>query len=240
MSNGKSPRGCGKSRDKKGIYMESGSESGGGLPMYTLICDPIKPINPGAMGITPVGVNLIEVNGVFHVFDWVGETHYPNAADFLEEAIRLGLSRRIGKHEDFSKLTTESKLILIHPKAIVHGLPASPVAPCPTGLHAYDEREYIYEAGKLWLAGNPKFSEEATEAAYPIWAPYPSTEGERKRRIMPAFEYAICDAPEGVTYEPGIIMISPIERLAVVNDPFDPEGTEKAFLAASKASVATT
>lgn len=115
--NGGQPRGCGKSRDAGGIYMECGSFGGGGIPMSMLIKDPVPLFDPESVGLSPVGVKVVEFDGVFHVFDWVGASHYPNAADFLEEAVRLGLSRRIPKTAEFSRLTAESRLILVHPKA---------------------------------------------------------------------------------------------------------------------------
>jgi hypothetical protein len=243
MNNGKQPRGCGDSRDAGGIYLECGSEGGGGIPMNFLIQDPITPIDPAEYGIAPVGVKLIEMDGIWHVFDWVGASHYPNAADFLEEAIRLGLSRRISKAEDFSKLTAESRLILIHPKAYVSGFETHEDIPCPTGKHeAMTTRKGIQEAGVLWLVGDRSTLDlnAARLEKSPCWAPFPVEPYEAKLRTMPAFDYNLAPAPDGVTFSPGIIMVAPIERIAVVKDPNDPEYTEAAKETAEQAGLPVT
>lgn len=254
MSLGKSPRGCGKSRDTGAIYMEVGSEEGG-LPMYQLIQDPVRAVDPKALGLTPVGVKLIEVDGVTHVFDWVGAKHYPNASDFIEEAIRLGISRRISKKEDFSKLTPESRLVLVHPRAFVSGHEGVPYLagrpwPCPTGIHDVEARDERC-AGLLWLLGEPGTTDMRLEEDYvgprdpfPEWAPgkvapQPSDTYRVGRRSMPAFTYSLGERPHdiGVTLSPGIIMVAPIERLAVISDPNDQAATNDALAVASGSSL---
>lgn len=248
--NGGSARGCGGSREKGGIYLECGSAGGFGIPMFNLIKDPVAAFDPDSVGLSPVGVKLAEIDGVTHVFDWVGAKHYPNAADFLEEAVRLGLSRRISKKEDFSKITAESRLILVHPKAFVEGFPDDVEVPCPTGQHAaaYD-RLSIQEAGRLWLVGDEDSvdPDSMLPGAWPEWAPFPLADGysvderfEPHVRKMPAFEYNLAVRPKGVKLSPGIVMVAPIERIAVVNDPDDPENLRSAMEAAQDANVPVT
>ncbi|MEQ1761577.1 MAG: hypothetical protein ABL984_00395 [Pyrinomonadaceae bacterium] len=247
--NGGSERGCGDSREKGGIYLECGSAGGGGLPMFHLIKDPITAFDRESVGLSPVGVKLAEIDGVWHVFDWVGAKHYPNAADFLEEAVRLGLSRRISKTEDLSKLTAESRLILVHPKAFIEGFiegyPLGVPVPCVTGNHPnIVDRLSIQEAGRLWLVGDEDTVDPNISKCgpFPEWAPYPlfEEEGTPGVRKMPAFEYNLAVRPKGVKLSPGIVMIAPIERLAVVNDPDDPENLRSAMEAANKSSVPVT
>ena len=72
-----------------------------------------------ALGLSPIGVQLVERDGVWHILDWIGSEHYPNVADFLEEVRRFGLSRRLAKTVDFSKLTERSKILV----GFVHGTP---------------------------------------------------------------------------------------------------------------------
>lgn len=110
-------RGCG-TRKKGAAYGET-PMSEHGLPLEAYIQDPPIPIDPEEMGLSAVAVKLIERDGVYHVFDWVGEQHYPNIADFLEEARRFGVSRRLPKTLDFSKLTTETKMVLLHKRACI-------------------------------------------------------------------------------------------------------------------------
>ena len=222
--------------------MEAGSAEEGGLPMFSLIEDPLVSLSPELYGVTPVGVKLIEMNGVTHVFDWVGAKHYPNAADFLEEAIRLGLSRRLSRSEDLSRLTPQSRLILIHPKGYVMkvGQGQDLPVPCPTGLHVTSEEGFNRrtEAGILWRMGEPKTLKGPTSDKHtPSWAPLPiSAEGFYERQ-MPSFRYAIDEKPEGTIFAPGIIMVAPIERLCVVNDPKDRENFYASFDAAANANL---
>ncbi len=246
MSLGKKARGCGGSRETGGVYMEVGSEDGG-LPMCELIKDPVEFIDPKAIGLSPVGVKLIEINGVTHVFDWVGAKHYPNASDFIEEAIRLGISRRISKKEDFSRLTAESRLILVHPKAFIEGGVFQEV-PCPTGKHPGDRSNC---AGRLWLVGDPGSTDITIDEDYvgprdpfPEWAPLPATPSPTQayrlgRRSMPSFTYTLGERPSdiGLRLRPGIIMVAPIERLAVVNDPNDLDATRDALERAYEAKL---
>jgi hypothetical protein len=226
--------------------MECGSIGGGGLPMWTLIKDPVVPIDPKKIGLSPVGVKLIEINGVWHVLDWVGEKHYPMATDFIEEAVRLGLSRRISKTEEFSKLTADSRLILVHPKAFISdpmGTISKPI-PCPTENHP--DPDFRSECiGRLWLIGTPGSTDlgsgvEPPMDSFPAWAPCPiSGDGYVGRRKMPAFTYSLGEqtSEHEIELSPGIIMIAPIERLCVVNDPHDPDHIREVLDMASESSI---
>lgn len=240
MGNGGSARGCGDSREAGGVYMEVGG-IGGAIPMYEIIKDPVEPIDPKAVGLSPVGVKLIEIDGVTHVFDWVGAKHYPNASDFIEEAVRLGISRRISKKEDLSKLTAESRLVLVHPKAFITGGESFFAdVPCPTGKHPGDRSTC---AGRLWLVGDPGSTDITLAEDYvgprdpfPDWAPIKATPSPGNslrigRRSMPSFTYTLGQRPHdvGITLGPGIIMVAPIERLAVINDPNDSDATRDAL-----------
>jgi hypothetical protein len=102
--------------------------------------DPPVVIDPQAIGLQAVGVKMIERNGVFHVLDWVGTNHYPNVADFVEEAARHGVSRRMPSNLRFDLLTSASRLLLVHEKAYLEGrgqlLSTSPEL-CPGGNHTH-------------------------------------------------------------------------------------------------------
>jgi hypothetical protein len=71
-------------------------------------------IDPDALGISPIGVHWIQRNGVWHLIDWIGEEHYPTAEEFLMEAERLGISRRLPRTLDWSRLCEESRLLVVH------------------------------------------------------------------------------------------------------------------------------
>ena len=108
------PRGCG-TRQEGGTYLESGVSPGRGRPLEFFLADPPVPLTCD----TKVGVELIERGGVVHVIDWVGEQHYSNAADFLEEGRRYGFSRRVPRTLDFSRLTAESRILVVHARGLV-------------------------------------------------------------------------------------------------------------------------
>ncbi len=77
-------RGCGK-RKPGGCYAEVGM-SPNGKPVEYFLCDP--PVLLDGWKVSSVGVQLIEVNGVHHILDVVGQQHYPGVADFVEEVSR--------------------------------------------------------------------------------------------------------------------------------------------------------
>jgi hypothetical protein len=72
------------------------------------------PINPEQLGVSPIGVTLIERDGVTHIVDWIGEAHYPTAEHFMVEAERVGVSRRLPRNLDWSRLSEESRVLCVH------------------------------------------------------------------------------------------------------------------------------
>jgi hypothetical protein len=55
------------------------------------------------------------------LWDHVGRKHYPNVADFVEEARQHGISRRLPSTLPFNLLTPDSRLVLMHSRAIIRG-----------------------------------------------------------------------------------------------------------------------
>ena len=115
-------RGC-KTRFQGGVYATFGvganGTTSGGAQAMPYWCDPPIPIDTQAMGISAIGVNVIERDGVKHIIDWVGEEFYPYPCDFAEEVIRLGLSRRLPVTLDMSQLTANSRIMLVHRKGFI-------------------------------------------------------------------------------------------------------------------------
>jgi hypothetical protein len=62
-------------------------------------------------------VTLIERDGITHVLDVVGREHYPTVAAFIDEARRLGVSRRAPRTIEFNRITPASRLLLAHAHA---------------------------------------------------------------------------------------------------------------------------
>ena len=85
--------------------------------------DPPIPVDVRAMGLSAIGVTLVRTvasdgRPVTHVFDIVGQTHYPNVASFIDEARAHGVSRRLSRSLDFSRLEAgRSRLVLVHARA---------------------------------------------------------------------------------------------------------------------------
>lgn len=121
------PRGCGD-REPGGVYAESGIGPFGS-PLEHFMIDPPQPVPAGLdlvnkallwprMSATgepaqdEAGLPIVDL--LIHV----GASHYPWAPDYIEEARRLGASRRLNPHLDLSKLTRASRMLLAHPKAI--------------------------------------------------------------------------------------------------------------------------
>jgi hypothetical protein len=113
-----------------------------------LVLDPPIRIDPEAIGLQAVGVKMIERNGVYHLMDWVGVQHYPNVADFVEEATRFGVSRRIPSNMRVDLLTNESRLLLVHERAWLEGrgdLMDDPSRRCPTHRVDHEMRDVTVE-----------------------------------------------------------------------------------------------
>jgi hypothetical protein len=204
-------RGCG-TRVKNGVYAETllGPD---GHPIECFIKDPAMPIDAQAMGLTQIGIKLIEHDGVTHIFDWVGEGYYPNVSDFIEEVRRFGASRRLPSNLDFSKLSVSSRLILLHSRALTPGFdpPVDSPQRCPRIIKAMHDRLSLpidtHICAAQWWADH-----DAKERLLP---------GERYTREMPSFSYAAQQRPG--PYVPlskvGIFMTLPIHQIAVVRDP---------------------
>ncbi len=129
-------RGCAP-RKSGGVYFECGF-SPSGQPVEHFLCDP--PVLVDDWHLSPVGVQLIERNGVTHIVDWVGSMHYPNVADFIEEVRRFGLSRRLSSKLDFSRITPQTRILLVHQRAYVDNFEEYQTWSCPKHLpgHAVD------------------------------------------------------------------------------------------------------
>jgi hypothetical protein len=109
-------RGCGY-RQPGGAYFAV-PVGPGGRPIEEFLIDPPVVIDdPRRLGLASVGVTLIERDGVTHVIDIVGREHYPTVASFIDEARRLGISRRAPRTIDFARITPASRLLLAHPHA---------------------------------------------------------------------------------------------------------------------------
>jgi hypothetical protein len=206
---GSNKRGCGW-RKTNAIYFTCGfSEKG--QPLDFWIVDPPRPI--AGLNVNPLGVQPIEINGVTHILDWVGSSHYQNVADYLEETRALGVSRRIPSTFPFERLSPESKIIMIHARAIVHnqgdylrGLIHTEHV-CPKGIEIHPEAAKPCCAGIWWHDLEPD-----TATADDLYVK------EYAVRKMDSFSYYGFIRRDDIKpiYEPGIFAMFPIGELQVV------------------------
>jgi hypothetical protein len=132
-------RGCGY-RQPGGAYfaVPFGPD---GRPVEEFLIDPPIVIGAARLGAASVGVTLIERDGVTHVLDIVGREHYPTVAEFVDEARRLGVSRRAPRTIDFERINERSRLLLAHPHADIANaaeFPCGRRCPCRVPEHLAD------------------------------------------------------------------------------------------------------
>jgi hypothetical protein len=130
-------RGCGY-RQPGGAYFAV-PLGPGGRPIEEFLIDPPVVIDdPARLGLASVGVTLVERDGVTHVLDIVGREYYPTVASFIDEARRLGISRRAPRTIDFGRITRASRLLLAHPHADIANaaeFPCERRCPCDVAEH---------------------------------------------------------------------------------------------------------
>jgi hypothetical protein len=205
------PRECGM-RYENAVYwaLDLGP---GGRPIDDFFFDPPVPVPDDVLAATPsIGVHWLERNGVWHLVDRVGLDNYPNPADVYEETARLGLSRRLPKTLDFSRLTAASRLLVVHDRALVANWQILALAPgvtyqCPTGKHVpMADPDCI---GQWW---------ETLTHAEPVSETDPFADPRAVTRHMATFDYQGRQSPAGMEPErvPGFIGSFPATRLEVI------------------------
>lgn len=222
-------RGCGASRTLGAVYAEC-PLSPYGNPLEDFLVDPPIPVIPEEIGVTPIGVKLVERKGVWHIMDWVGSTHYNNVADYVEEVRRFGLSRRLSTTLDFKKLTSQSRILLLHSHGYIYNFDEYkkqepsleeleglvPYPECPKELEEHTRPQMKTMCARLWY--------QDVQGGEAIEKP-PEEESKGRLRCvtrkMPAFEYHALVAPEGIKpdYRVAIFASFPITNLAVIKDP---------------------
>ncbi len=242
-------RGCGR-RQKSGCYLEI-SMSPEGQEIEQFLLDPPIPIDKDALGLTAIGVKLIkrESEDVWDVWDIVGESFYPNVQDFIEEARRFGISRRLSSKMDFSLLTEKSKLMTLHSRAWIANpqdyfqdiVKSQLPFECPKSIdtHTANDTPSPSCVGLWWHdidGGQPWADIEFNNLAVTMIQPLVKDRDPRLvRRTMPAFSYEGRRRPDGVTpsYKLALFAAFPVGRLVVIRDE---DGAHEATLQKAKAA----
>jgi hypothetical protein len=193
---------CGQGRQGGELYLVSGLTSGGSA-IETLLMDLPMQVDAEEMGISAIGIQtFMDPDGITHVLDWVGEASYPEVADFVEEARIKGISRKISHTAPIEGLSSDSRLYLLHPRAVVTNaadLPTPDRFACPCG-HGHRAQE-----GCIGLAWHAK------ENAGP---------GTSARTLAQGRTYPVNPRLEGQPeYALGVFMVAPITALTVIQHP---------------------
>lgn len=213
-------RGCGM-RVKGGVYAET-MLGPNGHPIECFIKDPPIPIDVTALGLSHVGVKIIEQDGVHYIFDWIGSQYYPNVTDLIEEVRRFGASRRLPNTLNFELLSPNSKLVLIHDRVRYKLTDEMRLALSNPQMHHQQVCPLIVKA--MHDGFTPQIDLHALQQCarhwwYDIDAPKDTSAGTEIVVKMPSFEYKGITKVEQPKYEPGIFLVLPIHRIAVVKDP---------------------
>lgn len=204
-------RGCG-TRQEAGIYCVS-KLSPMGRPIEEFLIDPPIKLNP-ALGVSPVGVTLItDTKGVTHILDYVGSKFYPNVADFIEEVRRFGLSRRLPRTLDYSRLTKDSRIILIHARAHIENTERywqalGDARACPCDKPAHQQAEPPPMCAELWWKDVEGGAPDDTPNALPTSV----------RREMPSFHYYAARRPDYAEplYRPAMFLRLPLTGIEII------------------------
>ena len=171
-------RGCG-TRQKGAAYLAIPLVPGG-APVEEFLIDPPVLVDPDELGISAIGVSLLahpagDGGEITHVYDIVGREHYPTVAGFIDEARRMGISRRVAANTDFAKITPESRLLLLHAHADIANAAEFPTErTCPCHIATHRHPDYSEMCARLW-------EEEPLQAArhrLAIFASFPACQIE--------------------------------------------------------------
>lgn len=226
-------RGCGGSRVVGSLYLVTKLVKGG-TPLYKFIIDPPIPV-PHGLDIPFRGVAIRErpdSNGIYDVYDHVGSEHYPNVLDFVAEVAKLGLSRRVSSKIDFEKITPESRIILVHERAVLvnHAALYRELAKERTAYAGYFEKVAGNFSCLTHREDHVEFAmacDEAAPCCAGVWRQLitggddvydPSVPPRTVKRSVGSTAYRALKAPEKFTpeYQRGFFMSLPLTGVELV------------------------
>lgn len=166
-------RGCGDTRTRGGLYLcVSLGSYGEGKPVEEFLVDPPLQWTAGLFRGVMMRENTQKINDVIM---FVGKSHYSYVSDFIQEVKRLGISKRLPRGFDMSKLTPgKSRLFLVHPRAIPD-FPYEIPAPEPCPGHRDDNHNCVIDLWALSGAGESSEKHEIHDDGSQIQINTPST-----------------------------------------------------------------
>lgn len=208
-------RGCG-GRVAGGIYLTTPKDPNG-VPLYQFLIDPPRPLDLDTLNVLGVSAQGMSPLPGGDVMDWIGEKHYPNVWDFIAEAGKFGISRRIPRTFDFSLLKLGARLYTIHPFGwIAPGrdldiLQAVAETACPKKIPCHT---YVDGRPAAMCIGLHRECVEGGEVMSETWDP------RLVRRTIGDTTYCAYQTPENVslTFSPALIAAWPIHHIEVVRD----------------------
>jgi hypothetical protein len=212
-------RGCG-TRVKGGIYAETvGSPHG--HPIECFIKDSPIPIDADKYGLSSIGVKLIRQKGVVYIFDIVGSEHYPWVSDFVEEARRYGVSRRLPPNLPWEELSVDSKLVLLHKNAVFEDVEVFRNDMNYLGLDgSFRQKPQMcpQEMSNLHC-GKPLQLHTTAGCGRFWWHDHDAEPDQPYHRQLPSLTYDAVGRPGPTKTKLGIFMVVPVGRIVVINDP---------------------
>jgi len=194
------PRECGSGRTAGSIYLECGF-SVHGKPLVDFLIDPVRFVDPHQLGLSAIGVTTItDVSGVTHLVDWVGESHYPYPLDFITEAARMGVSRKVATNTDFKRLTPGSMMIFLHAKGGIENNTDY------TGI-----TDFSCPCGKGHQAGD-----DCIGLQWHVTSGTTGTSGRRERHLVCGTYTLKSDPGIPPRYAPAYFMAVPITNISVI------------------------
>lgn len=206
-----------------------------GSPVESFLICPPMPL-PEGVTISAQGVSIVQgPDGNHHVLDWIGESHYPNVADWIEETRRKGISRRIQSSAEFEKLTENSRLYVIHPKAILSSFEEREKLCCNQGLcdfrccpKAIRNHPHPDETcAVMW------WHDVMAEPLGEGWKTITIEDKEFSFRLFTDFHYRAEPVREERKHQPGIFGSFPIRSLEIVRRKEGSTAEEDAHVAKS-------
>lgn len=232
-------RACGN-RVAGGIYATVGLGLSG-HPIECFLTDLPRDVPWQEMGLSEIGVHAIrdQKTGIVNLWDIIGRNYYPFVADFIEEARRLGISRRVPSSLPWHQIDSRSRLILLHSRAVIRNaadyadrepVVTSPHAHTPGWRECPNRTSFEHcRRARPKHQGRPLAGTFDNACARFWWQDvdadlgHPGGGGTVHRQVCETVRYRAVgrDGRIRPVYRTGTIGVFPITNLTVIRDPQD-------------------